>query len=51
MRSLEKLYTEAILQNWRGNFFQRIIPKDINEIPKRITERITGILPNKAKEK
>jgi 1,2-diacylglycerol 3-alpha-glucosyltransferase len=43
VRSLEKLYTEAILQNWRGTLFQRIVPKQLQEIPKRITQEITGI--------
>lgn len=51
VRSLEKLYMEAILQNWRGRFMERIMPKDINDIPQRIGRRITEILPGKSKEK
>lgn len=51
VRSLEKLYMEAILQNWRGRFFERFIPKDIEHIPHRIGRRITGILPGGSKEK
>ena len=43
VRSLEKLYTEAILQNWRGTLFQRMLPKQLQHIPKRITQEITGI--------
>lgn len=51
VRSLEKLYVEAILQNWRGKFFERFIPKDIEHIPQRIGRRITGMLPGRSKEK
>ncbi len=51
VRSLEKLYVEAILQNWRGKFFERFIPKDIEHIPQRIGRRITGMLPRRSKEK
>ncbi len=40
VKSLEKLYMEAILQNWRGNLFTRIIPKQINRIPTRINRVI-----------
>jgi len=39
VRSLEKLYLEAILQNWRGHFFQRVLTKTITEIPSRINRR------------
>lgn len=40
VKSLEKLYTEAILQNWRGSLFKRIIPSQINRIPTRINRVI-----------
>lgn len=40
VKSLEKLYMEAILQNWRGNFFQRMLPQNINHIPTRINRAI-----------
>jgi len=40
VRALEKLYMEAILQNWRGNLFRRMIPKQLNEIPHRISKEI-----------
>ena len=40
VRALEKLYLEAILQNWRGNFFTRMLPKNINQIPRRINRVI-----------
>lgn len=40
VKALEKLYTEAILQNWRGNLFKRMIPKNLNEIPQRISKEI-----------
>lgn len=51
VKALEKLYMEAILQNWRGRFFERFIPKDIEHIPRRIGRRITSILPRRSKEK
>jgi hypothetical protein len=51
VKALEKLYMEAILQNWRGKFFDRFMPKDIEHIPGRIGRRITGILPSRSKEK
>ncbi|WKZ36540.1 MAG: glycosyltransferase [Anaerolineales bacterium] len=38
--ALEKLYIEAILQNWRGNFFQRMISRNMNNIPGRINRII-----------
>lgn len=38
VRALEKLYTEAILQNWRGNFISSMIPKEIKEFPQRINK-------------
>jgi 1,2-diacylglycerol 3-alpha-glucosyltransferase len=47
VRSLEKLYMEAILQNWRGSLFRRMIPRQLNEIPQRISREITKILPGK----
>ena len=57
VKALEKLYMEAILQNWRGSFFQRMIPQQINEIPRRINEipqrisrEINRILPGKSRE-
>lgn len=43
VQALEKLYLEAILQNWRGNFFQRMISSNMssmNEIPTRINRMI-----------
>lgn len=43
VRSLEKLYLEAILQNWRGTLFQRMLPKQLHEIPKWITQEINTI--------
>jgi 1,2-diacylglycerol 3-alpha-glucosyltransferase len=43
VRSLEKLYMEAILQNWRGSFFKRMIPKRLNELPDKITKEINRI--------
>lgn len=43
VKALEKLYTEAILQNWRGNFISRMIPKEIKNIP----SRIGALLPKK----
>ncbi|MCQ3935893.1 MAG: hypothetical protein DPW18_02480 [Chloroflexi bacterium] len=51
VKSLEKLYMEAILQNWRGRLIERIIPKDIKEIPQRITSEINRILPRRSREK
>ncbi len=50
VRSLEKLYMEAILQNWRGTLFQRMLPKQFNEIPRRITREITDIPQKIGKE-
>ncbi|NWF63241.1 MAG: glycosyltransferase [Chloroflexi bacterium] len=54
VKSLEKLYMEAILQNWRGNFFKRMIPQNINRIPTRINRvlrmEIGKILPNRKKK-
>lgn len=53
VRSLEKLYMEAILQNWRGSLFKRMIPKNIEQIPGRINHAIRTeigkILPNRKK--
>ncbi|MBI3168563.1 MAG: glycosyltransferase [Chloroflexi bacterium] len=53
VRALEKLYLEAILQNWRGNFFKRMMPKDIEQIPGRINHAIRTeigkMLPNRKK--
>lgn len=54
VRALEKLYMEAILQNWRGNFFQRMMPKNMDQIPDRINKRlrkeIDKIMPGRKKE-
>lgn len=49
VRALEKLYLEAILQNWRGKFFQRIVP-NFNQIPTRIRTEIGRIVPRRKKE-
>lgn len=49
VRALEKLYLEAILQNWRGKFFQRIMP-NFNQIPTRIRTEIDRIVPRRKKE-
>lgn len=51
VRALEKLYVEAILQNWRGKFFDRFIPKEFDQLSLRIGRRITKILPRRSKEK
>ncbi|HNM36873.1 MAG TPA: glycosyltransferase [Anaerolineales bacterium] len=40
VKALEKLYMEAILQNWRGTLFKRMIPRQLNEIPQRISKEI-----------
>lgn len=45
--TLEKLYTEAILQNWRGNFITRFISKKLHEFP----NRINNLLPHRSKKK
>src|SRR5688572_4462656 len=45
--ALEKLYMEAILQNWRGNFITRFISKEIKEFP----NRINNLLPGRSKNK
>lgn len=54
VRSLEKLYMEAILQNWRGNFFRRMIPKRINQIPTQINRAIRSeigkLMPGRRKK-
>jgi 1,2-diacylglycerol 3-alpha-glucosyltransferase len=47
VKSLEKLYMEAILQNWRGGSFRRMITRQFNEIPQRISREITKILPGR----
>lgn len=47
VKALEKIYTEAILQNWRGNFISRMIPKEIKDIPKRIN----NLLPRRKLKK
>lgn len=49
VKALEALYMEAILQNWRGNLFKRMLPKQFNDIPKRISKEITKMLPGKKK--
>ncbi len=55
VKALEKLYLEAILQNWRGNFFERMMPKNINKIPTRINRiirtEIGKIMPRNTKKK
>lgn len=48
--ALEKLYMEAILQNWRGKLFKRILPKQLNEIPRRIGRGINEIPQKIGKE-
>lgn len=50
VKALEKLYMEAILQNWRGNFFRRMMPKEINEIPGRIRSEIDKLMPGRKKK-
>lgn len=57
VRLLEKLYLEAILQNWRGNFFQRMISNNMNnmnKIPRRINRiirtEIGKMMPGKKKK-
>lgn len=57
VRLLEKLYLEAILQNWRGNFFQRMISNNMNsmnKIPMRINRiirtEIGRMMPGKKKK-
>ena len=54
VKSLEKLYMEAILQNWRGNFFKRMISQNINHIPTRINRvirtEIGKLMPRKKKK-
>jgi 1,2-diacylglycerol 3-alpha-glucosyltransferase len=40
VKTLEKLYMEAILQNFRGNFFSRMMPKNFEQIPGRINHAI-----------
>jgi len=51
VKSLEKVYLEAILQHWRGNFFQRMMPKNMDQIPGRINSAIRSeierIMPRK----
>lgn len=49
VKALEKLYTEAILQNWRGSLFRRMIPKQLNEFPKKMSKEIREI-PQKISE-
>ncbi|HNK64229.1 MAG TPA: glycosyltransferase [Anaerolineales bacterium] len=55
VKALEKLYMEAILQNWRGSLFKRILPKQINHLPTRINRvirtEIGKILPGRRKKK
>jgi len=55
VKALEKLYMEAILQNWRGSLFNRILPKRINQLPTRINRvirtEIGKILPGRKKKK
>lgn len=51
VKSLEKLYMEAILQNWRGSVFKRILPRQINEIPTRIRSEIDKLMPRRNQKK
>ena len=58
VKALEKLYLEAILQNWRGNFFEQMISNNMNsmnKIPRRINRiirtEIGKIMPRNAKKK
>lgn len=51
VKTLEKLYVEAILQNWRGRLIEKIIPKDIHKIPQRIGDEINKIIPGRMKQK
>ena len=58
VKALEKLYLEAILQNWRGNFFQRMMSNNMNnmnKIPRRINRMIRTeigkMMPRKKKKK
>jgi 1,2-diacylglycerol 3-alpha-glucosyltransferase len=51
VKALEKLYVEAILQNWRGKFFNRFMPKEFDQLSRRIGRRITKILPRRSKGK
>jgi 1,2-diacylglycerol 3-alpha-glucosyltransferase len=58
VKALEKLYLEAILQNWRGNFFERMITNNMNnmnKIPTRINRiirtEIGKMMPRKKKKK
>jgi hypothetical protein len=54
VKELEKLYLEAILQNWRGNMFTRMMQKNINQIPRRINRvirtEIGKMLPGRKKK-
>ncbi len=51
VKTLEKLYLEAILQNWRGRLIEKFIPKDIHKIPQRIGDEINKIIPGRMKQK
>lgn len=44
--SLEKLYMEAILQNWRGG----LISRRLEEIPGRISRNINKLLPRRSED-
>lgn len=50
VRALEKLYMEAILQNWRGNLIERFMPKNMDKIPEQITRNINKILPRRSEK-
>lgn len=54
VKVLEKLYFEAILQNWRGNFLQRFVPQSVRKIPRRINRilrtEIGKMIPRKKKK-
>lgn len=51
VKTLEKLYMEAILQNWRGRLIEKIIPKDLHKIPQKISNEINKMLPGRIKQK
>lgn len=51
VKTLEKLYLEAILQNWRGKRIEHLISQNIDKIPETITREINKILPRRSKKK
>ncbi len=50
VKELEKLYMEAILQNWRGHLIQRIISKPLNELPKKVSKEMRDLPKKVSKE-